>query len=149
MDCSPPVSSVHGLLQARILEWVAIPLSRGSSRPKNWTHVSWVSCIGMQVLYHQHHLGSPPRLPSYLPTQGVLSKYLARGWVNSQNLLALCPGTLSNLGIFLAPKQNSCFSATRKPCSLSESASRIKKWKKSVRCANSLRHCHVAANKGS
>ena len=31
VDCSPPVSSVHGILQARILEWVAIPFSRGSS----------------------------------------------------------------------------------------------------------------------
>ena len=33
MDCSPPVSSVHGILQARILEWVAIPFSTGSSNP--------------------------------------------------------------------------------------------------------------------
>ena len=33
MDCSPPDSSVHGILQARILEWVAIPFSRGSSQP--------------------------------------------------------------------------------------------------------------------
>ena len=33
MDCSPPGFSVHGILQARILEWVAIPFSRGSSRP--------------------------------------------------------------------------------------------------------------------
>ena len=33
MDCSPPGSSVHGILQARILEWVAIPFSRGSSNP--------------------------------------------------------------------------------------------------------------------
>ena len=33
MDCSPPGSSVHGILQARILEWVAIPCSRGSSQP--------------------------------------------------------------------------------------------------------------------
>ena len=45
MDCSPPGFSVHGILQARVLEWVAIPSSRGSSRPRNWTHVSWVSCI--------------------------------------------------------------------------------------------------------
>ena len=37
MDCSPPGSSVHGILQARILEWVAIPFSRGSSRPRDWT----------------------------------------------------------------------------------------------------------------
>ena len=35
MDCSPPDSSVHGILQARILEWVAIPFSRGSSQPRD------------------------------------------------------------------------------------------------------------------
>ena len=40
MDCSPPASSVHGILQARILEWVASPFSRGSSRLKDWTQVS-------------------------------------------------------------------------------------------------------------
>ena len=39
MDCSPPSSSVHGILQARILEWVVIPFSRGSSQPRNWTWV--------------------------------------------------------------------------------------------------------------
>ena len=42
MDCSPPGSSVHGILQARIQEWVAIPFSRGSSQPRDQT---WVSCI--------------------------------------------------------------------------------------------------------
>ena len=35
MDCGPPGSSVHGILQARILEWIAIPFSRGSSRPRD------------------------------------------------------------------------------------------------------------------
>ena len=40
MDCSLLGSSVHGILQARILEWVAIPFSRGSSQPKDWTQVS-------------------------------------------------------------------------------------------------------------
>jgi len=39
MDCSPSGSSVHGILQARILEWVAIPFSRGSSRPRDQTQV--------------------------------------------------------------------------------------------------------------
>ena len=39
MDCSLQASSVHGMLQARILEWVAIPVSRGSSRPRDWTQV--------------------------------------------------------------------------------------------------------------
>ena len=45
MDCSPPDSSVHGILQAIILECVAMPSSRGSSRPRDQTQVSWVSCI--------------------------------------------------------------------------------------------------------
>jgi len=40
MDCSPPGSSVHGILQARILKWVAIPFSRRSSRPRDGTQVS-------------------------------------------------------------------------------------------------------------
>ena len=52
MDCSPPGSSVHGIFQARTLEWVAISSSRGSSQPKDETHVSWSSCIGRQTLYH-------------------------------------------------------------------------------------------------
>ena len=39
-DCRPPLSSVHGILQARILEWVAVPSSRGSCWPRNRTHVS-------------------------------------------------------------------------------------------------------------
>ena len=52
MDCSPPGSSVYGILQARILQWVAMTSSIGPSRPKDQTHVSYVSCIGRQVLYH-------------------------------------------------------------------------------------------------
>ena len=48
MDCSPPGSSVHGISQARILEWVAISFFRGSSWPRDQTHVS---CIGRWVLY--------------------------------------------------------------------------------------------------
>ena len=45
MSCSPPGSSVHRLLQARILDWVAISFSRGSSRPRDWNWVSCDSCI--------------------------------------------------------------------------------------------------------
>ena len=45
IDCSPPGSSVHGILQARILEWVAMPSSRGSSPPRDWNFVSCVSCF--------------------------------------------------------------------------------------------------------
>ena len=42
VDCSLPDSSVHGILQARILEWVAMPSSRGSSWPRDWTWVSYI-----------------------------------------------------------------------------------------------------------
>ena len=52
MDSSLPGSSVHGISQARILEWVAISFSQRSSRPRDQTHVSYVFCIGKQVLYH-------------------------------------------------------------------------------------------------
>ena len=52
MDHSPPGSSVHGILHARILEWVTMPSSKGSSWPRDWTWVSSVSCFGRQVLYH-------------------------------------------------------------------------------------------------
>ena len=43
MDCRPPGSSVHGILQARMLEWVSIPLSRGSSQTRAQTQVSYIA----------------------------------------------------------------------------------------------------------
>ena len=46
MDCSPPGSSVHGISLSRLLEWVAISFSRGSSQARDWTH------IGRRILYH-------------------------------------------------------------------------------------------------
>ena len=51
MDCSPPGSSVHGILQSRILEWVAMPSSKGSSWPRVRTRLTQVPCIGRRVLY--------------------------------------------------------------------------------------------------
>ena len=48
-NCSPPGSSIHGILQARVLEWVAISFSRGSSQPRDQTRIS---CVGRQILYH-------------------------------------------------------------------------------------------------
>ena len=47
IDCSMPGSSVYGILQARILEWVAISFSRGSSQPRDG---NWVSCIADRFL---------------------------------------------------------------------------------------------------
>ena len=57
--CSLPGFSVHGIIPTGILEWVAVSSSRGSSWCRDWTWVSYVSCIGSQLLYHLCHLGSP------------------------------------------------------------------------------------------
>ena len=51
MDYSLPGSSVHGILQARILECVAMPFSRGSSQPRDWTRVSYVSWTGRRAFF--------------------------------------------------------------------------------------------------
>ena len=50
MDCCLPGSSVHGISQARILEWVAIYFSRRPSKPRDWT---CISCIGRWILHHR------------------------------------------------------------------------------------------------
>ena len=68
--CSPPGSSVHGILHIRILEWVAMPFSRGSSRPRDRT---WVSCIAGRFLTswatREAHMGM---ITHYPPTKGKL-----------------------------------------------------------------------------
>ena len=53
MGRSLPGSSVHGILHARILEWIAMSSSWGSSQTRNRTRVFLVSCIGSWVLYHK------------------------------------------------------------------------------------------------
>ena len=58
MDCCMPGCSVHGILLARILEWVAMPFSRGSSWPRDWTWVSCSSCIADRF-FTMSHWGSP------------------------------------------------------------------------------------------
>ena len=51
MDCNPPGSSVHGILQARILDWVVVSSSRGSSWPRDGT---WISCIDRRIFFFYH-----------------------------------------------------------------------------------------------
>ena len=65
-DCSSTGSSVHGVLQARILEWVAIPFSRGSSWPRDWT---WVSYIARRffTVWATKHLGELCSVPPWNP----------------------------------------------------------------------------------
>ena len=65
MDCSLPVSSVHGIFPARILEQVAISFSRGVFLTQDLTHISCIFCIDRQVLYQLSKLGKP--LPTHFP----------------------------------------------------------------------------------
>ena len=77
MDCSPPGSSVHGIFQGRILEWVAMPFSRKSSLPRDWT---WVFCIAGRffalshqgrsfiILHHVKKFRLPLKVKEWLPT---------------------------------------------------------------------------------
>ena len=72
MDCIPPVSSVLGVLQARMLEWITILLSRGSSQPRDGNHVSCFSCTGRQDI-PRLQLGSPSS-PKFMSIQTVMPR---------------------------------------------------------------------------
>ena len=52
IDCSHPGFSVRGISQGKILEWAATSHTKGSSWPRDQTHISWVSCTDRQILYH-------------------------------------------------------------------------------------------------
>ena len=61
MNCSPLDSSVYGIFQARIREWIAISYSRGSSQSRFQTSISCIPCTGRQILYT-----APPGKPSHI-----------------------------------------------------------------------------------
>ena len=65
----PPGSSVHGFLQARILEWVTISFSRGSFQPKDWTCISYVSCTG------RREPPAPSGKPSFCVSHALMSAF--------------------------------------------------------------------------
>ena len=102
MDCSLPGCSVHGISQARRLEWFAICFSSGSSQPRDWTHVS---CIGRCILLSLSHQKSMDRTGlciSLLFRMSSLWQTLLRFFL----FLATCPvdasaylGALSETGI--------------------------------------------------
>ena len=66
IDCSPPGSSVHGILEARILEWVAVPSSRGSSQPWDQTRVSRITGRFFSIWAPKEALLYPMYFYSYL-----------------------------------------------------------------------------------
>ena len=88
MDCSPPGSPVHGILHARILEWAAVSFSRGSSQPRNQTCISWVFCIGRQILYHRAMCKAPLKIS-----------------IRSTHSLSLWKTQCHQLSVFVNPQQ--------------------------------------------
>ena len=90
MDCTLPGSSAHGILRARILEWFPISFSGRSSQPRDWTCISWFSCIGRQVLYHYEasSVQSVSRVRTFvIPWPAACQSSLSI--TNSQSLLKL------------------------------------------------------------
>ena len=86
MDCSPPGFSVHGIFQARILEWVAIPFSRGSSRPRDRTWVSYTAADSLPLAPPACTLRSRKRLLS--TPDGFFPRWL--GFFGSQKGCFFC-----------------------------------------------------------
>ena len=72
MDRRPPGFAMHWILQAKTLEWVAMPSSRESSLPRDWTCVSCIFCIGRRILYQLSHRRSSA---GTLPLVFSLSKW--------------------------------------------------------------------------
>ena len=84
-DCNMPGSSVHGILQARILEWVALPSSRGSSQPRDGTRVS---CIYRQIIFCWVTRGEELILiPKSWRGQNI-PKSILQGWITSITLIS-------------------------------------------------------------
>ena len=98
VDCSPQGSSVHGILQARILEWVAISFSRGSSQPRDQT---WVSCIAGRCFILWATREAQWLYSLYFNTQSIRSIKWKDTW-KSFLLLALIPRFVSSGWMYLA-----------------------------------------------
>ena len=84
MDCSPPGSSVHGILQVRILEWVVIPFSRGSFWPRDRTCVSCIASRFFTIWATReapHSWVTRPVSPHHLPKLTQLGYDLNQTWL--------------------------------------------------------------------
>ena len=95
LDCSPPGSSVHGILQARILEWVAVHSSRGSSRPRDRIRASCVYCIAGR--FFTAELPGKPLVLTILPQKILIPPNICQplAWVYSVVPCRQCGNKLS------------------------------------------------------
>ena len=108
IDCSPPGSSVHGILQAGILEWVATPFSRGYSWPRDWTLVSCVAgrfftimmvagVLFIYLVYFAHWW--IPRTDSGHRSCSMLISMTTSKWITKRmHEWIYCPVIMLNLG---------------------------------------------------
>ena len=85
VDCSPPTSSVHGFLQERILEWVSISSSRGSSWLRDQT---LVSCVGRQIFFFFCPLCHPGSSLPWLNGDNNQTNFIALWWKLNEEILA-------------------------------------------------------------
>ena len=86
MDWTPPGSTVHGIVQARILEWASISSSMESTQPRDWTCISCVSSIDRWILYHWSPWEAKLGLPSVsqmVPQSFIISN--TEGSVNDRD----------------------------------------------------------------
>ena len=93
MVCSPAGSSVHGISQARILEWAAISFSRGSSQVRDWT---CISCTDRRILYHW-----APGLLMSLPVQAIMFLYR---WLRCIGLLSRPTANSNGIYMWVIPR---------------------------------------------
>ena len=112
MDCSLPGSSVHGILQARILEWVAFPFSRGSSQPRDWTQVARI--VGIFTIWATREA---LRLRSIKEKEGTVTEqdpwglWGGKGLPTSSSLAPLWSTSvqsLSHIQFFVTPWTAAC-----------------------------------------
>ena len=90
MDCSLPGFSLHGILQARILEWVAMPSSRGSSRPRDRTCISYLSCVWQAGSLPLAPPGKPFHNYGLTLFSGFSGQPISWHWTAGAWLLPLC-----------------------------------------------------------
>ena len=98
MDCSLQSSSIHGISQARILEWIAIPSCRGSSRPRDRTSISCGSCMASR-LFTTEPPGKPCKEPLCVLSRSVVCDSLRPRGLEPARLLCLWDSPSKNTGV--------------------------------------------------
>ena len=93
MDCSLSGSSVHGIFQARVLEWIAISFSRGSSQPRNWTRVSRIVSRHLNICFNRQLIDLVRNI-LFLPNGNPLQKphcffFFLNGCMSTEELMLL------------------------------------------------------------